>query len=146
MLFASEAERQAYEAAKVALTRAFGDAVHVFDDVPAFAVTGEQAVVFVRVVSQTSRVVLCLRVYVVTGPRRLQELGEFLLGENARPAPGAFALDKDGDLVLHYCLPDAAATPEMLSATVRALERRASASASELASRFGGQVAVRGVT
>ncbi len=142
MEFAHEAHQEAYEKTKQYLQDAFGPLVHVFEEVPGFAIPYGSAVAFVRVLPWRDEAVVCTRAYVVTGVEHSQELFEFLLRSNADFVFGAFGIDEDGDITFEHTILATHMDLDELRDSVMAVLWTADQFDDQIVERFGGMRAL----
>ncbi|MBC7286928.1 MAG: YbjN domain-containing protein [Armatimonadetes bacterium] len=138
MEFKHNAHREAYEKTKQYLLDSFGSLVHVFEEVPGFALPYGSAVAFIRVLPWRDEAVVCTRAYVVTGVEHTPELMEFLLRSNADFVFGAFGFDEDGDITFEHTILATHMDPDELRDSVMAVLWTADTFDDQIVQRFGG--------
>ena len=138
MEFKHEAHREAYEKTRQYLTDAFGPIVHVFEEVPGFAIPYGSAVAFVRVLPWRDEAVVCTRAYVVTDIEHSPELYQFLLRSNADFVFGAFGIDEDGDITFEHTILATHMDPDELKDSVMAVLWTADHYDDQIVEQFGG--------
>jgi hypothetical protein len=142
MEFAHDKHREAYEKAKQYLQTLWGNAMHVFDEVPGFAVAQGSAIAFIRVLPWRDEAVVCTRSYVVTDIEHTPELMEFLLRTNANFVFGAFGFDEDGDITFEHTILATHMDLDELRDSVLAVLVTADEFDDRITQRFGGMRAL----
>jgi hypothetical protein len=143
MSFASDLHREVFEKVRVWLGELVGsDNVFEHGEL-AFVIYRGSAKIFVGVFTRSDPedIVINIRLYIVVGPRLDNDLFEYLIRENFNLVYGAFAIDKDNDIVFDQTIPGRGADADELKVAVGAVSWTADKYDDEISSRWGGKTA-----
>lgn len=143
MDFLTDAQRQCYEKITPWMQELFTNHLKVDEEAPLFHVISGSAYAIVQVVpwgEQDSTITT--RAYVVSGAALTPELQLFLLQENDTMRFGAFGIDEDGDIVLHYSIVGSTCDKNELEEAVTAVVTTADRYDEQIAKQWGGKPAL----
>ncbi len=142
MEFKNETQKNCYDKVLGMMKEMFGEQVMLHKEAPKMAVTVGSALAEVMIYpwSEDESIIVTFS-YVVTGAEVVPELMHFLLQENNNLLFGAFALDKDNDIVYSHSIIGSTCEKNELRASVMAVAKTADDYDNKIISRFGGQSA-----
>ncbi len=144
MEFETEAQRECYED-RIGpwMLEIFGDGIMTREDRPVIGVRHGSAFAQVGVVPWgDSDTTVTTRAYVVTDVELTPELLHYLLTRNEGMPFGAFAVDRDGDILFEHSIVGSTCDRKELEASVKAVLATADQYDDEIVERWGGRRAL----